>query len=74
MLLRFFTEIDDTLFFSIVDDVYLLVSNFYEFINDDIKLVMFTISELILSFLLFASTDLNVSLTPFISCLILFKV
>jgi hypothetical protein len=74
MLLRFFTEIDDTLFLSIVDDAYLLVWNFYEFINDDIKLVMFTISELILSFLLVASTDLNVSLTSLISCLILFKV
>ena len=74
MLLRFFTEIDDTLFLSIVDDAYLLVWNFYEFINDDIKLVMFTISELILSFLLVAYTDLNVSLTSLISCLILFKV
>ena len=74
MLLRFFTEIEDTLFFRIFDEAYLLVWDFYEFINEDIRLVILTIYELFLSFLLWAYTDLNISLSYLISCLIWFKV
>lgn len=74
MLLRFFTEIEDTLFFRIFDEAYLLVWDFYEFINEDIRLVILTIYELFLSFLLWAYTDLNISLSYLISCLIRFKV
>lgn len=71
MLLRFFTDIDDTLFFRIFDDAYLFVGNFYEFvINDDIKLVMFNIYELFLSRLLCCYTDLNIYFSYFIYCFI----
>jgi len=74
MLFRFFTEIDDTLFFRIADDAYLLAWDLSAFvINEDIRLVMLTIYELFLSRLLWASTTLNFSFRSLISFFILFK-
>jgi hypothetical protein len=75
MLFRFFTEIDDTLFFRIFDDASLFVGDFYELvIRDVIKLVMLAIYGPFLSLFVWLSTDLNISLSSLISCLILLRV